>query len=94
MGGFLGIGESSEEKQLKEQKRLNALEVEQSRRDEEIRLAERKAKKGQNTAKVKLGTTQEELVDTSTKKEKPKGKNTLSSSLGLGGGASKTGVQL
>jgi len=93
MGGFLGIGESAEEKQLKEQRRLNAIEIEKSRRDEEIRLAEKKAKKGQETAKVKLGTTTEELSQFSDKKSKEV-KSTPSQSLGLGGGASKTGVQL
>ena len=95
MGGFLGIGKSSEERALEEQKRMNALEVEKSRRDDEIRLAERKAKKGQETAKVKLGTTQEELSVSSEKKTKEKApKSMVSQSLGLGGGSGKTGVQL
>ena len=45
MGGFLGIGKSAEEKQLEAQAAQNAAEIEKSRKDAEIRLAERTAKK-------------------------------------------------
>jgi hypothetical protein len=92
MGGFLGIGTSSEEESLKRQEQLRNQEIEKSRRDNEIRLAERKAKKGQETAKVKLGTKEEELVDVPKKKGAAAG-GSVSPSLGIGGSGS-TGVQL
>ncbi len=95
MGGFLGIGKSAEEEALEQQNVLRQQEADRSRRENEIRLAEKKAKKGQETAKIKIGTTEEELTEVSKKKEKSTApKSTLSPSLGLGGGTGKTGVQL
>ena len=94
MGGFLGIGTSSQEKALEDQKRLKQEEAEKARREAELRLAEKKAKKGQETATVKLGTT-DMKSDAPVKKDK-KARNDssltqISSNLGLGGG---TGTQL
>ena len=88
MGGFLGIGKSAEEKALEEQNRLRQADIDRARRENEIRLAEKKAKKGQETAKIKLSTKEEEPV------EQPKQSSPISPSLGIGGGPSKTGVQL
>jgi hypothetical protein len=56
MGGFLGIGESAEAKALKAQNALKLQEAERARQEAELRLAEKKARKGQETANVKLGT--------------------------------------
>lgn len=94
MGGFLGLGKSAEEKQLEEQNRLRNEEIKKTREEAAIRLAEKKAKKGQETANIKLGTDEEAapIVD----KKEPKVKNKSigpSSSLGIGlGGPSNTGT--
>lgn len=89
MGGFLGIGKSGEEEQLEAQNKLKQEAAAKSRKDAEIRLAERKAKKGQETAKVKLGVEQEEVI------EDKKPKSSVSSSLGIGGAPKRsTGIQL
>lgn len=94
MGGFLGIGKSSEEKELERQNQLRQQEAEQARREAEIRLAEKKAKKGQEIASVKLGT-KEEPLDAEAKTGKTKNSlNQVSSTLGLGGSKSKTGIQV
>lgn len=94
MGGFLGIGESAQEKALKEQKRLAKEEAERARRDAEIRQAEKVAKKGQETANIQLGVEEEEVkVEDKVKKKAP----TIgpAKSLGLGGiGKKGSGVQL
>ena len=93
MGGFLGIGESAEEKQLKEQNKLRKAEVDKARKDAEIRLAERKAKKGSATANIKIGTSETDLEEEeeTTTGSKSAG---VSSSLGLNIKKNKTGVQL
>jgi hypothetical protein len=93
LGGFLGIGKSSEEKQLESQAALNAAEIEKSRKDAEIRLAERSAKKGKETAKIKLG---QDSLEFDTAKEDNKTKSIgPSPSLGIGGIKKQgTGVQL
>lgn len=95
MGGFLGIGKSDEEKSLEAQNTLRLQEVEQSKKDTETQLAERKAKKGQQKAKIKLGTKDDEELgnDTQETTGKPKGIG-VSSSLGLGSNAGNTGVQI
>jgi NCAIR mutase (PurE)-related protein len=93
MGGFLGIGKSSEEKELERQNQLRQQEAEQARREAEIRLAEKKAKKGQEIANVKLGTKETPVTEEAST-GKTKGNLTqVSGSLGLGG-KSKTGIQL
>lgn len=96
MGGFLGIGESGAEKQLKHQKELARQEAERARRDAEIAQAERTAKKGQETANIKLGAPKEEEeteINTETSRKPTIGP---SSSLGLGGLGKKkqTGIQV
>lgn len=100
MGGFLGIGESAQEKALKQQKQLAAEEADRARRDAEIRQAERTAKKGQETANIELGGGDKDIVEDKeeapVKSLAPKGP---SQSLGLGGlgkagGKKVTGVQL
>lgn len=96
MGGFLGIGTSPEEKAMEEQKKRAREEAEQSRRDAEVRLAEKRAKKGQETAQIELGdetaATTEKALDTT------KSLTNVSTKLGLGGNKitkkRKTGVQL
>lgn len=92
MGGFLGIGNNSQEEELKRQEALKAEEAEKARREAEIRLAEKKAKKGQESATVKLGTSE---VTPEAPEEEKKTRSSLtqvSSSLGIG--KSKTGVQV
>ena len=97
MGGFLGIGTSDQEKALEEQKRMASEEAEQARREAEIAQAEKVAKKGQETAAIKLGG--DELVgeEVETTVAPKKSARKISSSLGLGitekakGG---TGVQI
>ncbi len=95
MGGFMGIGTSAEAKELEMQNQLKRDEAERARRDAEIRLAEKKARKGQETANIKLGTNKKsEMIE----EELPSGKtgSSPSSSLGLGSvpNKSKTGIQL
>ena len=91
MGGFLGIDKSAEEEELERQNKLRQDEIDKARRDAAIRLAERKAKKGQETAKIKLGTKERKPQEEEDTGAAPK----VSSSLGLGAGkAGKTGVQL
>ncbi len=90
MGGFLGIGSSSEEKEVEAQKRLKQEEADKARREAELRLAEKKAKKGQETATVKLGTTVDPEA-APVKEKKSSSLTQISSNLGLGGG---TGTQL
>lgn len=97
MGGFLGIGTSSQEKALKEQQKRAREEAEQARRDAEIALAEKQAKKGAETANIQLGAEEDTEEDTSTSTESKKPVTTLSSDLGLGGVSNKkrqTGVQV
>ena len=91
MGGFLGIGTNPQEEELKRQEALKAQEAEKARREAEIRLAEKKAKKGQESATVKLGTS-EVAQDAPTEPKKKSSLTQVSSTLGIG--KSKTGVQL
>jgi len=91
MGGFLGIGKSSEEKEMERQAALKQQEAEAARREAEVRLAEKKAKKGQESATVKLGTS--EVAEAAPEpKKKRSGLTQVSNSLGIG--APKTGVQI
>lgn len=92
MGAILG-GNSAQERALEEQNRLRAEEADRARREAEIRLAEKKAKKGQETANIKIGTDKKEpeILD---EKQSRAPQPTLSSALGLGGNKSKTGIQL
>lgn len=96
MGGFLGIGTSPEAEALKRQNELKQQEAARARRDAEIALAERKAKKGQEIANVKLGTDDSTYTDGTAKKKKivkpASSVNGVSQSLGLGAG--NTGVQV
>lgn len=92
MGGFLGIGTSDAERALDQQKEMARKEADEARRAAEIAQAEKVAKKGQETAKIRLGKEEEE-DDTFTKKKKTSSStSTLSTSLGIGG--SSTGVQI
>lgn len=93
MGGFLGIGKSSEARELERQNALKLKEAERARKEAAIRLAEKRARKGQETANIKLGTTQvteqEEELERSGRRSSP------SNSLALGQAPrKKTGVQI
>lgn len=92
MGGFLGIGKSSEEKEMERQAALKQQEAEQARREAEIRLAEKKAKKGQESATIKLGTSEVAPDAPQEETKKRSGLTQVSNSLGIG--KSKTGVQV
>lgn len=95
MGGFLGVGKSDAAKALEEQNRLKEQEAERARRDAEIRLAEKKARKGQEIANVKVGTLdKKDMADDLQKTGKTSGPSLPSNSLGIGGSKGKTGVQL
>lgn len=93
----VGIGKSNAQKaaeaELAFEKEQARTEAEKARRDAAIRQAERIAKKGQETANIKLGADREEEIV-----EKVAPKNKVSQSLGLGGLTKKnkkvTGVQL
>lgn len=91
MGGFLGIGKSGAEKALDRQRELAQAEADQARREAEIRLAEKRAKKGQETANIKLGTTKKSDIE---EDEEPRRSSApqISSTLGFTG--KKTGVQI
>jgi len=96
MGGFMGIGHSAQQAELEAQNTLKKQEAERARRAAEIALAERKANKGQEIAKLQLGGGATPS-DTPVKKKKSplltrkRPSNPISSNLGLGAG--KTGVQ-
>ena len=92
MGGFLGIGTSAEEKELERQTQLKREEAETARRDSEIRLAEKRAKKGQETANIKLGTNKR----IASEEDKQTGKTaSVSNTLAIGSKpVKKTGVQV
>ncbi|MAD98980.1 MAG: hypothetical protein Unbinned200contig1002_7 [Prokaryotic dsDNA virus sp.] len=97
MGGFLGIGTSPQEKALREQRKRAREEAERARREAEIALAEKKAKKGAETANIQLGAEKETQEEETKSTESKKPVTTLSSDLGLGGISNKkrkTGVQL
>lgn len=93
MGGFMGIGKSSAEREMERQEQLKKEEAERSRRDAEVRLAEKKALKGQEVANIKLGTA---VKDDSEEELLKKGSgSSISSSLAIGGAPKKkTGVQV
>ena len=99
MGGFLGIGKSSSAKALEAQRQRETEESLRLEKEKKIRQAERIAKKGQESAKIQLGSEviEEEEPVTSTKSSSPS--STVGASLGLGGlggksGKKTTGVQL
>ena len=94
MGGFLGIGTSSEAKELDRQNQLKRAEAETARRDAEIRLAEKRAKKGQETANIKLGTNKR-VTEVEGDKQVGKTAATVSGTLAIGSKPTKrTGVQV
>lgn len=90
MGGFLGIGTSDEAKALERQRQQAQAEADQARREAEIRLAEKRAKKGQETANIKLGTAKKSDIE----KEEPTRSSTPQISSTLGFTRKKTGVQI
>ena len=95
MGGFLGIGKSAEEKELERQNQLRQEEADRARRESEIRLAEKKAKKGQEIANVKLGTKQEDAdFEEAITRKSTANSSQISNSLAIGGNKNKTGVQV
>ena len=94
MGGFLGIGKSAEAKELERQNALKQQEADRARKEAEVRLAEKKAKKGQETANIKLGA-EKKAIDEEEQVGKTKSTPSVSGSLALGGAPKKkTGLQV
>lgn len=91
MGGFLGIGKSGEEEELERQNNLKIAEMARARKEADLRLADKKAKKGQEISKIELGSkkTRQEGEE---EEEGPRGR--VSSSLALGPSKKKTGLQI
>lgn len=89
MGGFLGIGRGQEHRDADDQRTFEKQERDRAAEARAVALAERKSKKGQDTAKVKLGAgaeEDEEKVSSGRKAQR------VSGSLGIGGLSSKKGT--